>query len=189
MADCFSSTQREGAAMKQWFILILVSGLLVLSPSQMEAQQKANHDTYQFVAGVVPIVEGPDTAVAPNGSTLTLTGSGMFKAGPNKGASGGGDYTITNSAGNTVASGMWTVTGILGFVDYGPATPQGLPASLHGGKAKLRVSLAGFDNGVLTINCLLGTPPPSNEEGITLVLGQGGNFKTSTGGQTVFIVP
>jgi hypothetical protein len=162
-------------------------GAVLLWPTPAWAQPPENHDTYQFVAGIVPIVAGPDTAIAPSGSTVTLTGSGMFKAGPDKTASGGGNYTIKDSTGSTVASGIWTVTGILEFVDYGPAIPQGLPASLHGGMAKLRVSLAGFDDGVLTITCLLGTPPPSKMEGITLVLGQGGNFNTSTGGETVFI--
>jgi hypothetical protein len=53
--------------------------------------------------------------------------------------------------------------------------------------AKLRVSLSGSDDGVLTITCLLGTPPPSKKEGITLVLGQGGNFNASRSGETLFI--
>jgi hypothetical protein len=79
------------------------------------------------------------------------------------------------------------VTGILGFVDYGDGTPQGLPAFTHGGQANLRVSFAGAGDGVLTVLCLLGSPPAGKEEGITLVLGQGMNFTKPTSGETVFI--
>jgi len=40
---------------------------------------------------------------------------------------------------------------------------------------------------VLTIFCLLGSPPAGKEEGITLVLGQGMNFNKPTSGETAFI--
>src|SRR5713226_8883859 len=112
----------------------LALGLLGLSPSPLLA---GNHDTYQFLAGAAP-AEGPDVATAHDGSTVTLSGSGTFKAGPNKTASGGGSYTIKDPVGNVVAFGTWTVTGILGFVDYGPLPTD---TTLHGGQAKLAVNL------------------------------------------------
>jgi len=161
--------------------IVLALGLLGLSPSPLLA---GNHDTYQFFAGVN--VPGPDVATAQDGSTVTLSGSGTFKAGPNKTASGGGTYTIKDPVGNVVAFGTWTVTGILGFVDYGPLPTD---TTLHGGQAKLAVNLVGFDDGVITITCLIGSPPPSKDEGIKLVLDEGGNFNRSTSGETLFITP
>src|ERR1700745_3466592 len=105
--------------MKQRFlVLALALGLLVFLPHATWAQNAhGNHDAYLFLLGVTPILEGPDVATAPDGSTVTISGTGSFKAGPDKTASGAGSYTITDSAGNTVASGTWTVIRILGFVD------------------------------------------------------------------------
>ena len=176
--------------MRQRFLLLgLVLGLLAfLLPAAWAQNAHGNHDPYIFLAGVPPIA-GPDVAAAPDGSTVSLSGSGSFNAGPNKTASGGGNYTITDSAGNTVASGTWLVVRILGFVDYGNATPEGLPASFHGGEVHLAVSLSGIGNGVLILECLLGTPPAGKDEGIELILGQGLNFTKSTGGETLFIAP
>jgi hypothetical protein len=39
----------------------------------------------------------------------------------------------------------------------------------------------------LTIFCVLGSPPPSKEEGITVILGTAGQFTKQDGGNTVFI--
>jgi hypothetical protein len=46
----------------------------------------------------------------------------------------------------------------------------------------------GFDDRVITIICLVGSPPPGKDEGIKLVLGEGGNFNRSTSGVTLFII-
>ena len=174
---------------KRFLLLGLALGLLAfLLPAAWAQNAHGNHDTYLFLAGVPPVA-GPDLATAPNGSTLSLSGTGAFKGGPDKTASGGGSYMISDSAGNTVASGTWIVIGILGFVDYGNATPQGLPATFHGGEAALAVNLSGIGNGVLILECVLGSPPAGKEEGIKLILGQGLNFTQSTGGQTLFITP
>ena len=178
-----------GGTMKKQFVLPLaLASLVVLAFSGAAAATNANgnHDAYDFLIGVEP-VEGPDVAMAPDGSTVTLTGSGTFNAGPNKSASGSGPYTLKNAAGVPVGSGTWTVTGMLGFVSYGNAVPEGLPDFLFGGEAKLRVSLSNGSDGVLTVFCLLGTPPPGKEEGVSLVLGTGGNYTMPMGGQTVLI--
>jgi hypothetical protein len=170
-------------------LLLLALGVLAFVMQAAWAQDAhGNHDAYMFLVGVPP-VEGPDAATAPNGSTVRLSGAGSFKAGPDKTASGGGSYTITDSAGNMVAAGSWTAIAVLGFVDYGDGTPQGAPATFHGGEAHLRVSLSGIGEGVLTIECLFGSPPAGKQEGSRLVLGQGLNFNKSTSGQTLFIKP
>jgi len=189
IAARLTSMERSNTMRQRFWLIAFTLGLLAFLPHAAWAQNAhGNHDTYLLLAGVPPL-ESPDVASGPNGSILSLSGTGSFKAGPNKSASGGGSYTITDSAGNTVASGAWTVIRILGFVDYGDATPQGLPASFHGGQAKFGVSLSGIGVGVLTVHCVLGLPPAGKDEGINLVLGQGLNFTKSKGGQTLFIKP
>ena len=146
------------------------------------ANASENHAAYMWVIGAVP-AGSSDIAKAPDGSTVTLMGSGMLQAGPGGSASGGGTFSISNGGG----SGSWIVTGMLGFVSYGSGSAQGLPANFFGGAAKLRVHLSNGVDGVLTITCGLGSPPGGHMEGVTLVLGQGGEFTMADGGNTVFI--
>lgn len=169
-------------------VAMLLALLGVLPGTALAADANGNHNAYQFLIGTGG-VEGPDVAATASGSTVTLVGTGMFKAGPQMAASGGGTYTIKNASGATLASGTWMVTGMLGFVSYGCGVAGGepLPANFCGGEVKLRVTLTGAGDGVMTITCLVGLPPAGKEEGTTLVLGQGGNFATPTHGETVFI--
>lgn len=146
---------------RAFFVVAILMALLgVLPGAALAADANGNHDAYQFLIGTGG-VEGPDVAVAANGSTVTLTGTGMFQADPQKMASGGGTYTIKDAAGKTLASGTWTVAGMLGFVNYGCGVAMGepLPPNFCGGEAKLRVTLAGAGEGVMPITCLVGSPP------------------------------
>ena len=175
--------------MKRRFLLLLLALSALTFATQAVRAQNAhgNHDTYLFVVGGPP-VEGPDVSTAPDGSTVTISGNGSFTAGPDKTATGGGTYTIKDAAGTIVAAGSWTVVSILGFVDYG--TDPSAPPTFHGGEAQLRISLSGIGEGVLTVECLVSTPPPAGkDEGIRLVLGQGLNFNKSMSGETIFIKP
>ncbi len=157
---------------------VLVLTVLALVPaSALATNANGNHDTYTWIVGAVP-ANSSDTAIAPDGSTITLTGSGTFSAGPGNTAGGGGTYSL--SAGG---SGRFWVTGIQGFVSYGDAGSPGL----FGGEAKLNVTLSNGASGVLTIICLLGSPPAGKEEGITVILGNGGQFTKQDGGNNVFI--
>ena len=168
---------------------ILMFGLLSALPAAgLAADANNNHDGYAFLLGTgAPGPEGPDVAGAQNGSTVTVVGSGNFKAGPDQESGGAGTYAVKGSQGNTTSAGTWTVTGVLGFVSYGSAAAQALPAFLWGGQVKLAVHLSNGADGVLTVFCLLGSPPAGKDEGITLVLGQGGNFTKPVSGETVFI--
>lgn len=157
-------------------------GLAGILPGAASAANSGdNHAAYVWVVGAVP-AGSSDTARAPDGSTVTLKGSGMLQAGPGHSASGGGTYSMSSGG-----SGTWRVTEMLGFVSYGSASAQGLPANLFGGQAKLRVVLSNGASGVLTITCVLGSPPAGKMEGVTLILGPGGEFTDAAGGNTVFI--
>jgi hypothetical protein len=144
----------------------------------MAADANGNHEAYIWV------VAG-DTAVAPDGSTIFVKGHGTLEAGPGGTATGGGTFSI-----NGGPTGTWTVTSIEGFVSYGTALPGSPfpPPPATGGKAKLRVSLSNGQDGVLTIFCIIGSPPPSVGEGINLILGSGvGSEYTDEGrGFTIF---
>jgi hypothetical protein len=169
--------------MKRAFVLAFVAlGLLLgMSETATATDANGNHATYIWVVGADPPFT--DTAIAPDGSTITMSGIGTLTAGPGNTASGGGSYTMSSGG-----SGTWTVTGVQGFVSYGNATPEGLPDFFFGGETKLDVSLSNGESGVLTITCLLGTPPPSKMEGIAVILGSGGQFTKADGGDNIFIL-
>ena len=147
----------------------------------LAANADENHAAYVWVFGAFP-AGSSDIAMAPDGSTVTLKGSGMLQAGPGGSASGSGTYSLSSGG-----SGTWKVTGMLGFVSYGSGSAQGLPANFFGGETRLHVLLSNGSDGVLTITCVLGSPPAGHMEGVTLVLGQGGEFTMRDGGNTLFI--
>jgi len=157
-------------ARRRSFVLASLALGLLLSLSGPAAASNANgnHNRYMWIVGADPPFT--ETAIAPNGSTITMSGSGTLKAGPGHTATGGGSYVLSSGG-----SGTWTATGVQGFVNYGEAIPQGIPGAF-GGETKLKVSLSNGDRGVLTITCLLGSPPPSKVEGIGVILGRGGQF-------------
>ena len=137
--------------------------------------------TYGWVVGFMPPTSA-DTAVAPDGSTITMKGNGSLTTSPDSSATGGGTYVKSNGG-----SGTWTVTGLDSFVSYGPGSVD----STNGGEAKLSVSLSNGQTGVLTIVCIApgSSPPPSKMEGIQLILGSGvsDEYTKQDGGNTVFL--
>ena len=165
---------------RKWILFgVAMSGLVFSQTSALASDANGNHETYVWVVGATT---PSDKAMAPDGSTITMAGQGKLTAGPGNAASGGGTYSLSSGG-----SGTWTVTGVLGFVSYGPASPP-LPPSLFGGEAKLNVSLSNGASGVLTIICVLGSPPAGKMEGITVILGTSGEFTKQDGGNTVFIL-
>ncbi len=157
---------------------IAVAAIGLATTPAMASDANGNHENYKWVVG-------HDTSMAPDGSTIALFGLGTLTAGPDKTATGGG--TFTKSGGET---GTWTATAVDGFVSYGTALPGSHfpPPPATGGMAKLRVSLSNGETGLLTIFCVIGSPPPSTMEGIHLVLGSGvsGEYNTIVVGSTIF---
>jgi hypothetical protein len=168
---------------RSYVLVFLALGLLLgLSGPAAASNANGNHTSYNWVVGADPPFT--EMAIAPDGSTITMSGSGTLKAGPGHTATGGGTFSLS-----TGGSGTWTATGVQGFVSYGEAIPQGLPGAF-GGQAKLKVSLSNGDSGVLTITCLLGSPPPSKVESITVILGRGGQFTKGVpgSGDNIFFI-
>jgi hypothetical protein len=157
------------------FLAAAIAAFVGAPTAAIATDANGNHDSYSWVVGAT---EPTATAMAPDGSTITMSGNGTMTAGPGSTASGGGTYSLSSGG-----SGTWTVTGIQGFVSYGDAGSPGL----FGGQAKLRISLSNGAAGVLTIVCALGSPPAGKMEGIAVVLGNGGQFTKPAGGDNVFI--
>ena len=170
---------------KSILIPMLFLGALVFAPAAaMATDANGNHGSYLFHLAPGPSGLGAP-ATASDGSTVFVQGDGRFQA-PNGSASGGGPYTLESSAGTAVGSGIWTVDSVQNFVFYG-VTASGIVA----GEAKLAVHLTGGplagDDGTLTIWCVAGgLAPPGKSEGISLVLGQGGEFNESGFGPNFF---
>lgn len=135
----------------------------------------------------------PDVAMAGNGDTITIQGSGSLGIFP-KSVSGGGTFVHKNSGGTVLGSGTWVATQLLNFKSYGgfSISIDSTSLFLEGGLAHIRVhvtALSGVEfDAILTVDCQVGSPPPSGDEGISfLVQPTGLNFNSQVSGDTLFI--
>ena len=126
--------------------------------------------------------------MAANGDLIVITGEGTLSVHPNS-ATGSGTFTHKDSGGNVLGSGTWTATQLLSFKDFGAG--PGFPEGFTGGHAVIGVHLSpseGGDgvDGILIVDCNLGTSPPGLEEGVRLAL-TGINFNEKVSGNNIFI--
>ena len=159
----------------------LAATLVLLAALPSSASDRAQHVRWDIVSnkGVPPITLNPGghaSATAPNGGTITLTGSGTFVA-PASGkssaaATGGGTWTTSSGR-----SGTYTVTGLVSWVNAGPqATTTPTTDNIdHGtrvnGTAVLKIAFSDGSEGVLTIGCHGPGAPPGIFEGIATTKG------------------
>jgi hypothetical protein len=123
---------------------------------------------------------GHAMAIANDGTSITLTGSGTFRSnsGNPQNVTGGGTWeTFAEDGVTSTGSGTYQVTG---FVSFALAPAPNPPAAviddicsdcvLHSGLAELRIAYSDGSKGVLVISC--NAPgegsPPSVFEGITV---------------------
>ncbi|MGH3103591.1 MAG: hypothetical protein ACRDN6_05785 [Gaiellaceae bacterium] len=126
-----------------------------------------------FVAGTLD-AGGFASALAADGSKITMTGSGTFRSnrGNPQSVAGGGTWETFAPGGVSTGSGTYEVTGFVDFeVAPGTAPPLtnliGDPADARAGLAFLRVAYSDGSNGVLVVSCHLVGTPDSVFEGIT----------------------
>ena len=139
-------------------------------------------------------MEAPNTAAAPNGDRVAITGEGTFSIHP-KSVEAEGTFTHTDSQGNVLATGTWTATQLLTYQSYGCGVVFGhpLPPNFCGGRVKMRVLLTPEGTNlripaILTVYCVIGDKRPhSAEEGVRLVIPGHINFNDVTGGENVYI--
>jgi len=116
---------------------------------------------------------GTASALAEDGSEITVTGFGTFVVG-DEDVTGGGTWKTVAADGVTVTgTGHFVVTGLVRFV----LAPGRLPSTFHdtigdvtkthAGLAHLRVDYQDGSKGILIVSCAAPGAPPSMFEGIT----------------------
>lgn len=165
-------------------VLAVAVGSLVSAPALAAGQ------TETFLLEL----EVPNTAVAPNGDTVAITGEGEFSVFPNS-IEAEGAFVHTDSAGAILASGTWAATSLMSYQSYGCGVVFGtpIPPELCGGKLMMAVSLTPSGTtlqipAMLTVFCVIGDHVPgSAEEGVRLNVPGIINFTHATGGDNVYI--
>lgn len=116
---------------------------------------------------------GIASALANDGSMITVTGSGTFAPGQDDQVTGGGNWTTFDSAGNSTGTGTYTVTGLASFQSAPGTIPTGNidlidPADpSSAGLVYLRIAYSDDSRGILVVSCHLMGSPNSIFEGIT----------------------
>jgi hypothetical protein len=115
---------------------------------------------------------GSASAHAPDGTKITLTGSGTF-GGPAKKVTGGGNWTTYAASGAQSGSGTYKVVSLVSFIEANPQSQTPAATDKIGdvnkranGTAVLRIAFSGGSQGVLTIGCHGPGAPPGIFEGI-----------------------
>jgi|SRR5205809_5623116 len=159
--------------------VLVVAALLPMSVSAGGAKH-VRWDIIHLVGGAPPgpvTAGGVASASAPDGDTITLTGSGTFvaPAGSNGGSgavTGGGTWQTSSG------SGTYRVTELVSFVfaNFQSATPVlndmiGDTNERANGTAVLRVQFSDGQSGVLTVGCHGPGAPPGIFEGIATTKG------------------
>ncbi len=174
-------------------VFALTIGIFLISLSFANiARANGEQVTRQYLAADgflcgLSLTACPDVAVAGNGDKIAISGSGTFTPGSDV-STGGGTFTHTNSAGTVLGTGTWHAEELVSFTSFGTASPT---SSLEGGIVVLQVELESTSgatlHAILTIGCLLGTPPAGSFEGIHLNVVGGPDFSTTVSGITVFV--
>jgi hypothetical protein len=118
---------------------------------------------------------GHASAMAPNGETITLTGSGHFVAPASGGGSGGVDGGGTWSV-SSGGSGTYDVTALLSWQRANDQTDVGFVDNIDegtrtNGTAVLAIAFSDGSSGVLTVGCHGPGAPPGIFEGIATTKG------------------
>ena len=120
----------------------------------------------------------PPSAVAKNGDKINISldvALAPFTFHP-KTVSGGGDFTIRNSAGDVLSTGTWAATKLISFQSYG-STDVGGGELLGGGSLHLHIALSTGEKANLKLTCTdFGNPPPGIKQGIVLQVVGGQRF-------------
>jgi hypothetical protein len=168
----------------RWLVLPLIA-LAALLPMSVEAggAKHVRWDIISLVGGAPPGPLNPGgiaSAKAPDGDTITLTGTGTFVA---PGGSNGGSDAVTGGGTwrTDSASGTYRVKELVTFVmaNRQSSTPAfidniGSLTQRTNGTAVLRIAFSDGQSGVLTVGCHGPGAPPGIIEGIATTKG----FKT-----------
>lgn len=179
------------------FFALLLTGLIavfaaILGPSHALAD--SGSADFNYLAGSGPLCgldpsACPDVARTVSGETIDIMGAGTLSI-HTKSVNGGGTFIHKNSAGQVVASGVWTATQLESFNSYG--TSPGFPPNFVGGLALIRVHLISNSGesatAILQLNCSIGKAPKGHSEDfVRLAVDNGPNFNDGVSGFTLFV--
>lgn len=177
-------------------LAVVAAGLLAVAPGPAAADPNNGSGTWMLE------IEVPNVAMASNGDTLAITGTGVFSTHP-KSATASGSFTY-NVAGGGTFTGTWTATDLISFEFYGcgvvPSIGATLPPNFCGGALKMRAVAMPTGTGltipgIITVFCVIGpqAPPPHDnptepgEEGMTAVVPGIANFNKIVSGMNVYV--
>src|SRR6266567_2051201 len=109
-------------------LMLLGSALFVTRTSAAGQKYRWDIISVDFSTGTLS-AGGQASAIANDGSTITLTGEGTFNAASNFGnrnVTGGGTWKTFDSSGNPTASGTYQVTGFVSFKVFRGVPPPTL---------------------------------------------------------------
>jgi hypothetical protein len=131
----------------------------------------------------------PQSAMATDGSTILIEGTGTFVVGEAKQVTGGGTWATFDASGVATGSGNFRVTDLVKF-DLAPGSAAGHP-TFHAGLAFLRIVYDDGSKGVLVVSCSLNffgpTTPPSVPEGFSASKEFVDYWKGFINGDTIFV--
>ena len=130
-----------------WILGFAVALFLVLATNSKVRASGDTHFKWVIVSSA--------SALAVDGSSITLTGTGTFAPDDPEEVTGGGTWTVS-----TGGSGTFKVTGLIRF-DPAPSSGPN-----QAGLGFFRIAYSDGSRGVLTVSCLTpGTPVPGLEDG------------------------
>ena len=177
-------------------LALAAAGFLVIVPGPATADPNNASGTWELHVDV------PNVAMAPNGDTLAITGTGTFSVHP-KSENVSGTFAH-HVAGDGTLTGTWTATDLLSFEFYGCGVVESigltLPPNFCGGALKLAVVFmpAGTSltlPGMITVFCVIGpqappthdNPTEPGEEGVTAVVPGIANFNKIVSGMNRYV--
>jgi len=105
------------------------------------------------------VIASTASALAADGSMITLTGSGTFQPNDSEEVTGGGTWTVS-----TGGSGTFHARELVRF-NLAPGSVS--DPSIHAGLAFLRITYSDGSRGILAVSCMLPGTPANVAEGIT----------------------
>ncbi len=179
-----------------WLGAIVVAGLLLGVSVASQPVVAASNAVRQYLIGTGFLCDLAPTACpavtkGDGGDRIEITGQGTLQPSANK-ATGGGTFVHKHGS-KVVGQGTWTATSLVSFISYG-TSPEVLPANFEGGLSVMTVHLTSADgsvqfDGVLTVDCLIGSVPAGAEEGVTLTIPGVIDFDDIVSGFTLFLLP
>jgi hypothetical protein len=162
-------------------VLSLLSIIAVVSaPSGGGAANRERGETAHLRWDIVSVQPpnvlpgGHASALANDGSTITITGSGTFEAGDAEDVTGGGTWKTSGPIGTR--SGTYEVTALVSFNQAPGTFPPlndliGNPAEASAGLVVLRIQYSDGSRGILVVSCSLVGTPANVFEGVTATKG------------------